>query len=397
MNHRRIAYGCWIGGAVLLLVSFVIARGGGSAAERAEHHIGDVDSKVDQELYDPRFPEMEHWAAAGVLGGIPHRSSAVVREEVKPGGDIQGAVNRAADAGGGVVQLAPGRYVLSVPIVMQSGVILRGSGPDHTRIAVDLRSTYLTPIRDFAIQIEDCERVGIEDLSITHPVVEAIPVEQYRLKYANDINGRDDLRTGLIGIRLSKNCWVQNCLLTASGSSPVLIVSSQHITMRFNVVDGSYNKGGRGNGYYLIAGSRYVLCANETVRNLRHFSIQDKSMFCVVIGCRFETDLNFHGFDWGRNLVESCEFAVPGKHQWSAIAWWKAPRGDRNFIYRPSGGKGNHDNLMKGVPTDPDMLYEVLPTNEINPIVAVRPDGIPEYKTLFARTGHRAMSAPSNK
>jgi len=391
MNRRWMAYACWGSATFLLLVAVLVV----GRNPPPSYHVGDAASTIDPALFDPEFPEMAHWAAAGVLGGIPRRSDTPVMEQIQPGEDIQAAVSRVAEAGGGVVKLAPGRYEPSTPIVMRSGVILRGSGADQTHLAIDLRSSHLLFIRDFAIQIDGCERVGIEDLSLSHPVVAEIPIGEYRFKYKNDLHGREDLRTGLIGIAHSKNCWVQNCVLTASGSSPVAILTSRHITMRFNVVDGAYNKGDRGNGYYLIAGSIYVLCANETVRNLRHFSIQNHSLFCVVLACRLETDLNFHVGDWGRNLVESCDFSVPGKHHWPAIAWWKEPRGERNFIYRATGGKGKNRNyLSKGVTTEPNMLYEVLTTNEVKPILMARPEQIPKHKTLFARTGHRDMPQP---
>jgi len=60
-----------------------------------------------------------------------------------------------------------------------------------------------------------------------------------------------------------------------------------------------------------------------------------------------------------------------------------------------TGGKGkNRKYLSKGVWTELNMLYEVLTTIEVKPILVTRPEQILEHKTLFAHTGHRDMPQP---
>lgn len=58
----------------------------------------------------------------------PADSSAV--KVLKPGDSIQAAVDEAASAGGGVVQLSGGLFTLSEPLKMRSGVSLAGVGRD---------------------------------------------------------------------------------------------------------------------------------------------------------------------------------------------------------------------------------------------------------------------------
>jgi hypothetical protein len=91
------------------------------------------------------------WRRAGRDGGIP-----VVADVVGPGRfaglentDIAPLLNRlieeVANAGGGAIRLPAGRFVLGEPVVIRrSGVVLRGSGRDSTRLSYEEHIPYGT-------------------------------------------------------------------------------------------------------------------------------------------------------------------------------------------------------------------------------------------------------------
>lgn len=82
-----------------------------------------------------------NWTKAGVEGGIPDLPVAVKLEDLgaKPGTDIaellEQACAQAEAKGGGAVLISEGDFHLSRPVVIrQSGVVIRGSGRDKTRL-----------------------------------------------------------------------------------------------------------------------------------------------------------------------------------------------------------------------------------------------------------------------
>src|SRR5688572_17839515 len=91
----------------------------------ADVRVGDVGSAPDPSKFDPGFPDMKEWAAAGVRGGIPGRAAAKTVKTLKPGDDIQAAIEQAAKVqGGGAVVLSPGVYPVNRRIELRSNVTL---------------------------------------------------------------------------------------------------------------------------------------------------------------------------------------------------------------------------------------------------------------------------------
>jgi len=77
----------------------------------------------------------------GIPGGIPHRTAvcATVGPPSASGADAADAIQHAIDAcpEGRVVQLLAGTYRTRKAIVIPKGVVLRGAGPDQTRIRLE--------------------------------------------------------------------------------------------------------------------------------------------------------------------------------------------------------------------------------------------------------------------
>ena len=332
------------------------------AAEERRIRVGDPGSVFDPTKFDDRFPDMKEWAKAGVRGGIPFREDTRIAKRIKPGDDIQAAIDAAAKAGGGVVLLAPGTYPLREVIDMRSGVILRGADRDRTVLENHDRTAFRKERQILTLAFPEVRRAGVEDLTMVHAAVKALDPKVYEGRYENNHRGIKDLHVGHVNIWMSEDCWIDNCRLLYAGTDPLIVWNSKHITLRDNLVSGSFNKGVGGNGYYMLRGSEYVLCFNETVKGLRHFTLQSGQKRSVVIDCDLETDLNFHSGDGGHNLVENCRVRVSKRHPWEPIARGFAkhpPPGEANILYRIDASKGGNKRMCRGVPCDPEGVFSI--------------------------------------
>jgi hypothetical protein len=129
--------------------------------------------------------------------------------------------------------------------------------------------------------------------------------------------GNMDPRAEMHGIvfKWAVNSWVRGIRADLTGSHPIVTEEAKNLQIVNNELDGSWNKGKGGNGYF--RGSRVwdSLYAGNTSRNLRHFTFQWSASGNVVIGNDFDSDLNLHG-GWERNnLFELNTVRVPYDHR----------------------------------------------------------------------------------
>lgn len=153
--------------------------------------------------------------------------------------------------------------------------------------------------------------VGIEALAITQ--------EEPKLDAADSTHnyGNMDPAAAMNGIvfKWAADSWVKGVTTTMTGSHPIVTEEATHLSILDNSLNGAWNKGKGGNGYF--RGSRVwdSLYAGNTSRNLRHFTFQWSASGNVVIGNSFDSDLNLHG-GWERhNLFELNKVAVPAGHR----------------------------------------------------------------------------------
>ncbi|GGM02859.1 cellulose binding domain-containing protein [Dactylosporangium sucinum] len=165
-----------------------------------------------------------------------------------------------------------------------------------------------------------------------------------------------------IVFKWAADSWVKGVRAEMTGSHPIVTEEAYHLQIVNNELDGAWNKGKGGNGYF--RGSRVwdSLYAANTSRNLRHFTFQWSASGNVVIGNDFDSDLNLHG-GWERNnLFENNTVTVPYEHRsasctancgeeggggpdastWFPIWWaagkkavkWSGSSGPRNTFFR---------------------------------------------------------------
>ncbi|NTX35965.1 cellulose binding domain-containing protein [Myxococcus sp. CA033] len=153
--------------------------------------------------------------------------------------------------------------------------------------------------------------VGIENLYFTQevPGVSAsAALHNYgNLAPAYEMHG--------IVFKWAADSWVRGIRAEMTGSHPIVTEEAKNLQIVDNVLDGAWNKGKGGNGYF--RGSRVwdSLYAGNTSRNLRHFTFQWSASGNVVIGNDFDSDLNLHGGWERRNLFERNISTVPYAHR----------------------------------------------------------------------------------
>jgi len=158
--------------------------------------------------------------------------------------------------------------------------------------------------------------VGIENLTMTQ-VEPSLSVADAKNNYGNM-----DPAGAMHGIvfKWAANSWVKNVHTEMTGSHPIVTEVASNLSIVDNQLDGSWNKGKGGNGYF--RGSRVwdSLYAGNTTRNLRHFTFQWSASGNVAIGNSFDSDMNLHGGYERNNLFELNEVSVPYEHRSAACS-----------------------------------------------------------------------------
>ncbi|WSZ72393.1 glycosyl hydrolase family 8 [Streptomyces chartreusis] len=182
-----------------------------------------------------------------------------------------------------------------------------------TAIAGTLYPSRVTPLKVV-------QGVGIEDLSLTQDMagMPKLGGGTYNLSEADAKNNYGNMapeyaQHGIV-LKWAANVWIRRVGTHMTGSHPIVTESAKNIQVQESTLDGSWNKGKGGNGYF--RGSRVwdSLYAYNTTRNLRHFTFQWSASGNVVIGNDFDSDLNLHGGWERRNLFENNRAAVPFEH-----------------------------------------------------------------------------------
>ncbi len=334
----------------VILVFTLFCNNFSSFCQDIKKSYGDKGCMLNYSLLDNRFPAMKEWAKAGVENGIPDLSSVQIVKKISPKDDLQQSINEVFKKGG-VLLLTSGEYIISRPVNLLSGVIIRGTNKEKVLLSVKVHG-YQTSVtgkpRQSALILQDVKGVGIENLTIKYTGVDFEPNDRnssdspwekdvFHIKESRDTT----LFVEQIWINQSKNCWVQDCNILWAGSDPIRITSSEHITCRRNFIDRCYNKNDGGMGYYNILNSKYVLICNEKVKRIRHLAIQNNSKYNVIINNDLEVDINFHNGDDGYNLIENNIVKIPVWHSWKAVS-----RGDLKQHQPPGVGNILFNNLF---------------------------------------------------
>jgi hypothetical protein len=271
--------------------------------------IGDPGMRFDEDKLDPNYPQMQIWQTAGVQGGIPFRSAYPVLRVLTAtdSAGISDAIDaisgRAASMGGGAIYLRDGDYTIDARIVMRDYVRLIG----ESREGVVLNVTITTPTDpqgfDQAFRFERIEYAGLDNLTIKGAYGTPDPSLME--------NAKGEFLVASVNFTHARNCWLDDVNIIDSGNHPITNWRSSHVTIRGCYIDGAWNKGSGGRGYFQIQADRNLI-VNNHVGNLRHIVLQSEHCeYNVVVYNFFEQDVNFHNDDNGNNLVEGNRIILP--------------------------------------------------------------------------------------
>lgn len=150
----------------------------------------------------------------------------------------------------------------------------------------------------------------------------------------------------------AENCWAKNVKMYMSASHPIVTEFVHHCTFDGNYLDGAWNKGKGGHGYFRLSKASDCLVVNNTANKIRHLAIQWSTNGSVIKNNTLTCDINFHG-GWERNnWVEGNTSNVPYEHR----SWTEA--GPENETWWPIWwGSGPHAGGWSGASGFNNVLY----------------------------------------
>lgn len=283
--------------------------------------IGDPGVTFDAGKMDPGFPQMLVWRDAGVQGGVPYRESCPILKVITATNStgINAAIAEIATpatslAGGGIL-LREGSYTIDAKVRMRSDVRLIGERRDGVVLNVAMVTQTSPQETAVAIDFDHIRNAGLDNLTIrgTHGTPDQSVME----------NVKPEFMVTSVNLYYATNCWLDDLDIIDSGDHPVSSWRSTHVTVRGCTLDGAWNKGDGGRGYFQVQSDRFLIVYNR-IRRLRHLALQKQ--YCeynVVIRNFLEQDVNFHDDDNGNNLVEGNRSILPA----TLAANWHAMMG----------------------------------------------------------------------
>ncbi len=179
----------------------------------------------------------------------------------------------------------------------------------------------------------------VEDIMLDHFVLfqEGPPgksIDAYSNHYENLF---PEYSLDAIALRYVAGSKLHDLRILQSGSDAVDCDYCYGVLLEDLMIDGSWNKGKKGNGYVRFARTWYTVFRDSEVRNIRHVTLQWSSagnhLYNLILG----VDLNLHGGYAHANSIDHILFDIPPGHRWKPIeqcppdAQWAPPDG-KNMI-----------------------------------------------------------------
>jgi hypothetical protein len=160
----------------------------------------------------------------------------------------------------------------------------------------------------------------------------------------------EDAIHGLI-FKWADDSFVDDVKIEMMGSHPIVTEFAKSMTFQNIKIDGSWNKGAGGNGYFRGSKLYDSLIKGNTIENVRHLTLQWSATGNVVENNTLNVDMNLHG-GWERNnIIRNNTIAVPFEHR----SWENGAPGDGTW--QPIWyGSGDHATNWSG-PTGPNNVF----------------------------------------
>ncbi len=315
-----------------------------SISQVFSQRVGDAGVKFDNSKMDSNYPQMSEWIKAGVEGGIPALSSSKIKKTIGPTNSdgLMSAINEVSRNGGGQLRLRNGNYTINKPVIVKNNV--RIVGENRNGVVLTINMTGNKDDGKQGVFFKGAKRSSLERLTIKGN--QSGRPDPFRLENVKP----NYFVSGVSFSSGAKNCWLDKVTILDTGTSPINVWKSNHLTFRDLDVNGVWNKGGGGSGYFALMGG-YALVYNCTIKNLRHFAIQREGAFYnVVYKNNITQDVNFHNADAGNNLIEQNNITIQSgfDFQYHAVmgpwaSFHKISDTD-NYVYKNSCIERNNDN-----------------------------------------------------
>ena len=142
-----------------------------------------------------------------------------------------------------------------------------------------------------------------------------------------------------ISLTYAAHCHLDNIQIVQSGSHPISMNYCYEILLEHLDINGSWNKGKKGNGYVRFARTFYSVFRDSTIRNIRHITLQWSSAGNHLYNLKSYVDINLHGGFAHDNKIDHILFSVPKQHKWKPLtfvpddAHWAPPDGKNMINY----------------------------------------------------------------
>lgn len=221
-----------------------------------------------------------------------------------------------------------------------------------------------------AMPITAVQNVGFRDFTMTMNQASTACATYNVDEYDKDKNPKgvghryenvcpEDAIHGII-LKWADDSFVDNLKIEMIGSHPIVTEFSKNLTLQNIHIDGSWNKGAGGHGYFRASKLHDSLIKDNDIQNVRHLAIQWSSSGNVIEGNTINADLNLHG-GWERNnIIRNNTISVPFAHRswadgapsegsWQPIWFssgvhgsdWAGPTGPNNLFINNTLEKAN--------------------------------------------------------
>ncbi len=227
-------------------------------------------------------------------------------------------------------KLGAKRWAKRYPYLRQEIVQVCGHDPEQFKFY-----TAKPMLTDFeagkseVIALHMVENVTLEDFTVLQ-TNGSKKIASYRFDYTNS---SPDVAVDAILLEYAASCHLKNLKIMNSGSHPLHNEYVYGSLFEFLTVDGSWNKGKKGNGYVRFSRTYYSVFRSSSVTNIRHITLQWSACGNHLYNIYSGVDINFHGGFSHRNRVDHIVFEIPPEHHWKAIehappnARWAPPDG----------------------------------------------------------------------
>ena len=186
------------------------------------------------------------------------------------------------------------------------------------------------------IAVDMVENVSLQNFTLQQ-INDDKNINRYRNVFENSFK---NIAVDALLFEYSAHCSASFLNIMQSGSHPLNCTYSYGLLFEHLYIDGSWNKGKKGNGYVRFARTYYSVFRQSKVKNIRHITLQWSASGNHIYQIDSGVDINLHGGYAHQNRIDYIDFNIPHKHRWEPVelcpvnARWAPPDGKNDIRYK---------------------------------------------------------------